>query len=131
MFEFMLTPLFFFSVFGVCGFAILSALFVSALQEENDLRTVLALVDPKYFVAPELHARATAKKVAPRREVDLSIIIPAFDETERLPIMLKETLDYLKSRSVGVKYKLLPSSSSPTFGYTKEKLRGIMLHCAT
>ncbi|ORZ21232.1 nucleotide-diphospho-sugar transferase, partial [Absidia repens] len=30
--------------------------------------------------------------------VDLSVIIPAYDESKRLPIMLKETVDYLERR---------------------------------
>jgi len=39
----------------------------------------------------------TADEGAPAKS--LSVVVPAYNESERLPIMMKETLDFLKARS--------------------------------
>ena len=36
---------------------------------------------------------------AKRKTVRLSVVVPAYNEIDRMPIMMKETLDYLKARS--------------------------------
>ncbi|CAD7949380.1 unnamed protein product [Amoebophrya sp. A120] len=52
-------------------------------------------LDPEYYIAPHLLGKANA--TAAETKVGLSVIIPAYNEEERLPIMMKETLDFLET----------------------------------
>lgn len=52
-------------------------------------------VDHDYYVSQELRGELSAEEAS----VDLSVIIPAFNEEERLPIMLDEMFAFLETRS--------------------------------
>ncbi|CAO3587886.1 unnamed protein product [Absidia cylindrospora] len=52
----------------------------------------------RYYQIAQTNERERTPSIFDNASVDLSVIVPAFDESKRLPIMLKETVDYLEGR---------------------------------
>ncbi|KAF8930166.1 dolichyl-phosphate beta-glucosyltransferase [Haplosporangium gracile] len=92
----------------------------SLIKEENDHQQRLAKQQSITPAAPTTPAGTKSKKIAggstrsdkykaqlkPLSRTDegsptkmLSVVVPAYNETERLPIMMKETLDFLKEKA--------------------------------
>ncbi|KAF9147277.1 dolichyl-phosphate beta-glucosyltransferase [Linnemannia schmuckeri] len=92
----------------------------SLIKEENDYQQRLAKQQSITPAAPTIPAGTKIKKIAggstrsdkykaqlkPLSRTDegsptktLSVVVPAYNETERLPIMMKETLDFLKEKA--------------------------------
>lgn len=51
-----------------------------------------------YFVDPATDEKQQFPSLEDQPSVELSVIVPAFDEEKRLPVMLDECLEYLESR---------------------------------
>lgn len=93
------------AVVAILGVVIVVLL--SARREATQARSVLELLDKAYFVSPAL-LDGSSKQDKGEDAPDLSIVIPAFNEEERLPIMLKEALEFLKGGSrQGKSYEIL------------------------
>jgi len=120
---------------GVVAFVgVLLMVLIPAHKEAQAEGSILDLLDKSYFVSPTLtQGSSKDKEGAP---LDLSIVIPAFNEEERLPIMLKEALEFLKgSGRKGKTYEILvvddcSSDSTPTMvqkNYASENIKVIRL----
>ncbi|KAG0234499.1 dolichyl-phosphate beta-glucosyltransferase [Actinomortierella wolfii] len=85
-------------------------------QDESEAKSTPAKPEPKK--QPRWRSKAYTSLLKPLKQTDegeaersLTLVIPAYNESERLPIMLKETLEYLKERSSR------PSLSGKPFTY--------------
>jgi dolichyl-phosphate beta-glucosyltransferase len=52
------------------------------------------------FVDPNNNRKMSFPAIKESSSVYLSVIVPAYNEEERMPIMLKETLEHLEKRQV-------------------------------
>lgn len=122
----------------VAIFGVLLVVLPPAWQEAAQGNAVLELLDTSYYVSPALRgegggdADAKGEEAAPY----LSVVIPAYNEEERLPIMLKEALEVLKDSSRrGKTYEILvvddcSSDSTPAMvlkDYASENIKVVRL----
>lgn len=69
------------------------------IRANNGPTTVIARSEMKYFDPNSKSYKDFEEPFEKHDDIYLSLVIPAYKEEKRLPVMLDETLPYLKSRS--------------------------------
>merc|ERR1712176_282779 len=81
---------------------------MGARREAVQGGSVLEMLDTSYFVSPLLKGDDGTQSAEGKASPDLSVVIPAFNEEDRLPIMLDETLEVLNhDNRRGKSYEIL------------------------
>lgn len=71
--------------------------------------------EEKYFWNPKTKSKETFPSLHDKWSVHLSVVIPAYNEEQRLPVMLDECLEYLENRSKkGCTYEVIIVSDGST-----------------
>jgi dolichyl-phosphate beta-glucosyltransferase len=80
--------------------------------------------DEKYYENPKTGKKEEFPSIDNPPTLDLSVIIPAYDEEKRLPVMLEECLDYLekKSKSSSFTYEIIVVSDGSKDNTVKTSL---------
>ncbi|CAD7961999.1 unnamed protein product [Amoebophrya sp. A25] len=109
----------------------LGALWLLLSEGDDDVvGSFVQHLDPKYFVAPHIRDSKSRENAD---AVDLSVVIPAFNEKERISIMLDEALGFLKKQKGSYEVILVDDGSGDTTAklvldkYADEKVNVVRL----
>ncbi|XP_005187768.1 dolichyl-phosphate beta-glucosyltransferase [Musca domestica] len=126
------------------GSAIFTVLLISLVIIQKSVTTPLPVIkrhkQEKTFLDPNILKNIEFPSIEDEPSVDLSVIVPAYNEEERMPSMLDECLEYLenKSKSANFTYEVIVVSDGSSDGtvalalkyskkYTAEKVRVLEL----
>ncbi|CAG8702418.1 19654_t:CDS:2, partial [Cetraspora pellucida] len=80
----------------------------------------------KYYLTARLEKRQPLPDISDEPSCTLSVVVPAYNETERMPSMLHETVSYLESRKLKdqtFQYELIVVDDGSTDGTSKTALK--------
>ncbi|CAG8695142.1 15825_t:CDS:2 [Gigaspora rosea] len=80
----------------------------------------------KYYLSAHLEKRLPLPDISDEPTCNLSVVVPAYNETERLPSMLRETVDYLENKRLKdpiFQYEIIVVDDGSTDGTSKTALK--------
>lgn len=93
--------------FAIVGFIIFSILCVVVYVTSTTYPKVDRNTEEKYFLDPVSGKKELFPSLTEPSTINLSIVVPAYNEEVRLPPMLEECLEYLKKRPSSFKYEII------------------------
>ncbi|CAG8656152.1 8923_t:CDS:2 [Gigaspora margarita] len=80
----------------------------------------------KYYLSAHLEKRLPLPDISDEPTCNLSVVVPAYNETERLPSMLRETVEYLENKRLKdpiFQYEIIVVDDGSTDGTSKTALK--------
>lgn len=83
---------------GLGCLAVVLLLVLLYITTKDTVPVILRYSSEKTFTDPKTNTKSSFPFNETDGEIDLSVVVPAYNEEERLPIMLEETMAYLEER---------------------------------
>jgi len=83
---------------GLCCVVAILLLFILYMTTNDVVPIIKRYNSEKTFINPSTNERVDFPFNATCGTISLSVVVPAYNEEERLPVMLEETLEYLEER---------------------------------